>query len=254
MKTNANQVRLYGIGLAALLFTQAAYAFYNPSTGRWLSRDPIGEEGGLDVYAFVGNEPTSRFDRLGLQVHPPRTPGSPEKRDPCAEFEAWYQAEIADLKKDPNWMKALPNCPCTIKVSLRCYYGAGVYPVTRVELDEVSSDKEAGWELDLSAVVEFTRGGAASSCIRSSPSSTGARQECCYDAGGALITGGPGAGTADRGGLGLGDHVEKDYSPAALAAQCDKIKGGNSCIRKYLEVRPINNGNKCRKNEPPRRW
>jgi hypothetical protein len=29
----------------ALLTTPAAYAYYNPSTGRWLSRDPMGEPG-----------------------------------------------------------------------------------------------------------------------------------------------------------------------------------------------------------------
>ena len=32
----------------------------------WLSRDPIGELGGLNLYGFVGNEPISRYDRLGL--------------------------------------------------------------------------------------------------------------------------------------------------------------------------------------------
>jgi hypothetical protein len=45
MRIDANPVRLYGIMLAALLFTQAAYAFYNPPSGRWLNRDPINEPG-----------------------------------------------------------------------------------------------------------------------------------------------------------------------------------------------------------------
>jgi RHS repeat-associated protein len=39
---------------------------YSPSTGRWLSRDPIQEQGGLNLYGFVGNNPISRFDVLGL--------------------------------------------------------------------------------------------------------------------------------------------------------------------------------------------
>ena len=42
------------------------YRSYNPSAGRWLSRDPIGERGGVNPYAFVGNRPASRWDRLGL--------------------------------------------------------------------------------------------------------------------------------------------------------------------------------------------
>jgi len=40
--------------------------YYNPSTGRWPSRDPIGEKGGKNLYGFVGNQPLSRIDLLGL--------------------------------------------------------------------------------------------------------------------------------------------------------------------------------------------
>jgi RHS repeat-associated protein len=47
------------------------YRYYNPTTGRWPNRDPIGERGGLNLYGFVGNSPTSRFDRRGLQSIPP---------------------------------------------------------------------------------------------------------------------------------------------------------------------------------------
>ena len=39
---------------------------YNPSTGRFLCKDPIGELGGRNLYGFVGNDPVDRFDPLGL--------------------------------------------------------------------------------------------------------------------------------------------------------------------------------------------
>ena len=42
------------------------YRYYDPKTGRWPSRDPIEEEGGINLYGFVGNNPVSKFDRLGL--------------------------------------------------------------------------------------------------------------------------------------------------------------------------------------------
>jgi RHS repeat-associated protein len=42
------------------------YRFYNPSTGRWLSRDPIEERGGLNVYGFVGGDAIDFFDFFGL--------------------------------------------------------------------------------------------------------------------------------------------------------------------------------------------
>ncbi|NLH71562.1 MAG: RHS repeat-associated core domain-containing protein [Verrucomicrobia bacterium] len=47
-------------------FLYYGYRFYNPSTGRWLSRDPIGELGGDNLYGFVDNDPLSFVDFLGL--------------------------------------------------------------------------------------------------------------------------------------------------------------------------------------------
>jgi RHS repeat-associated protein len=44
----------------------APYRGYNPKLGRWLSRDPIGEEGGINLYGYVGNAPINLFDPLGL--------------------------------------------------------------------------------------------------------------------------------------------------------------------------------------------
>ncbi|HEX8234532.1 MAG TPA: RHS repeat-associated core domain-containing protein [Abditibacteriaceae bacterium] len=38
------------------------YRFYSPSHGRWLNRDPIAEEGGLNLYGFVDNSPSNRYD------------------------------------------------------------------------------------------------------------------------------------------------------------------------------------------------
>jgi hypothetical protein len=42
--------------------------YYNPSTGRWLSRDPIEENGGLNLYAFVNNDTLNYIDGLGLKL------------------------------------------------------------------------------------------------------------------------------------------------------------------------------------------
>ena len=41
--------------------------FYSPELGRWLSRDPIGEEGGVNVFGFVRNGPVGRWDMLGME-------------------------------------------------------------------------------------------------------------------------------------------------------------------------------------------
>lgn len=38
------------------------YRYYSPELGRWLNRDPIEEEGGLNLYAFVTNNPIGNVD------------------------------------------------------------------------------------------------------------------------------------------------------------------------------------------------
>ena len=42
------------------------YRYYSPSTGRWLSRDPIQEHGGLNLYSIVKNDPVEQTDSFGL--------------------------------------------------------------------------------------------------------------------------------------------------------------------------------------------
>ena len=44
------------------------YRHYSPSLGRFLSRDPIEEQGGLNLYAFVRNSPIRKWDILGKWV------------------------------------------------------------------------------------------------------------------------------------------------------------------------------------------
>ncbi len=47
------------------------YRYYNASTGRWLSRDPIAELGDGNLYEFCRNNPADSYDELGLlTVHP----------------------------------------------------------------------------------------------------------------------------------------------------------------------------------------
>jgi RHS repeat-associated protein len=53
------------------------YRFYDPSLQRWLNRDPIGERGGLNLYAFTKNRPTTHLDAFGMQPIPPDM-GNPE--------------------------------------------------------------------------------------------------------------------------------------------------------------------------------
>lgn len=54
------------LALLVVMLGHEAQAFYNASTGRWLSRDPMQEGGGLNLSGFVRNNPVKSHDFLGL--------------------------------------------------------------------------------------------------------------------------------------------------------------------------------------------
>lgn len=40
--------------------------YYSPTLGRFVNKDPIAEQGGLNLYGFVGNNGVNRWDYLGM--------------------------------------------------------------------------------------------------------------------------------------------------------------------------------------------
>jgi RHS repeat-associated protein len=48
-------------------FLHVGHRYFDPSTGRFLQRDPIGIYGGINVYNYVNSSPTAGIDPLGLQ-------------------------------------------------------------------------------------------------------------------------------------------------------------------------------------------
>jgi RHS repeat-associated protein len=62
---------------SGLMLLRARY--YDPSVGRFISRDPIGYEGGLNLYAYCENDPIDQTDGSGQQgtLALPRVPAFP---------------------------------------------------------------------------------------------------------------------------------------------------------------------------------
>jgi RHS repeat-associated protein len=61
------------------------HRYYHPNSGKWFSRDKINEEGGVNLYGFVCNNPVNLVDILGLL----------ERRFEVVVGDPWSLASIA---------------------------------------------------------------------------------------------------------------------------------------------------------------
>ena len=68
---------------AATGLTNFRMRWYDAVTGRWLSKDPIGLSGGLNLYAFCGDDPIDFLDPVGL-AHVGRRPLNGKSRQGIA--------------------------------------------------------------------------------------------------------------------------------------------------------------------------
>ena len=165
-------------------------------------------------------------------------------------LDAWVRAEKVDL----SWVKALPDCPCTIKVSgNNC-----VQKDVPFDTAEYRCSYQSG-------TLKFYHPGAEFELRQSKPSQkqkdtglTKIGQQCTYgrrkkgDTVAYLITEGPAAGTVDKFGAVLGGmflHRDADVDSFCLALKCSK-NTFNQCVEQYLSVRPVNKGKSCKPFDP----
>ena len=69
---------------------------YSPSIGRWLSRDPIEERGGLGLLVLAGNASVDRMDFLGLDARAPNRPGPSGKQVTACVMRCSVQVGFVD--------------------------------------------------------------------------------------------------------------------------------------------------------------
>jgi hypothetical protein len=97
--------------------------WYSPSTAHWLTRDPIAERGGANLYGFVGNNPIQFVDPFGLEWRVMRV-GAARAAATCECGDTWralarkihmdtsdYQkwAQTADTQPVPGKVYFVPN-------------------------------------------------------------------------------------------------------------------------------------------------
>lgn len=106
------------------------YRHYSPKLGRWPSRDPIGERGGVNLYAFSGNNGINRWDYLGLQFEEeqedfgpkwgekpevPLPPLDPNAGIPPAQNNWWPD----NLSSDTEW-SSIATADVAYEIDLLC--------------------------------------------------------------------------------------------------------------------------------------
>lgn len=97
------------------------YRAYDAGFGRWISRDPIGENGGLNLYAYAYNDPVNRRDDLGLwspDGHDALIKGAFQNRLSPFDIGIIQQSSRDFDNKTQGW-RTLRNTPCGRPIRLR---------------------------------------------------------------------------------------------------------------------------------------
>ena len=95
------------------------FRHYSPSLGRFLSRDPIAEQGGLNLYAFVKNNPVFRIDNHGLWAWPW------EDIEDSVLFETWSDNIVKRNRRGRVWAETTATISVQ-NVKCKCFNDDGV--------------------------------------------------------------------------------------------------------------------------------
>ena len=78
------------------------YRFYAPEIGRWPSRDPIGERGGVNFYIFLNNRVATYVDILGREAYPGLGPIPPISGGVWNPIQDYVDGEVDDSDANPH--------------------------------------------------------------------------------------------------------------------------------------------------------
>jgi len=91
-------------------FMHVGHRYYDPASGRFLQRDPIGLAGGLNVYEYGRSHPTVWIDPTGLFWEPPPPRSEwPKPRPGSGSEPPGFDQLAEDLKSLLEWLKRVPR-------------------------------------------------------------------------------------------------------------------------------------------------
>jgi RHS repeat-associated protein len=222
--------------------TYYGFRYYDPVTGRWPSRDPIGEEGGLNLYGFVGNNAVGKIDYLGQYtlgdafkslrekgVEPEGTDYGKQGRAYSEEqiFDEWLLLELMNS----GWWASLPKCPRKL-----C-----------MKKGKPQNPDKSKWKKPKKPTRPEALLHPGTVWSMRSKTVNGHANQCTYDAQGKIIDSPTGAGTVDFKAPGGSAHYHHDVAPVLLAAKIDGqdktllsgVLTNTPTVAKYLVVRPL---------------
>jgi RHS repeat-associated protein len=129
-----------------LYYMKARY--YDADTGRFISEDPIGFEGGINLYAYCLNNPILLIDPLGLCAEPDST--YPVPINPYSSIGAFatFAIGFSDHIKNEAW--ATGNTPNFIESSVagaaKLYNARNNYGTGQVKINPLHYNNNKKWE------------------------------------------------------------------------------------------------------------
>jgi RHS repeat-associated protein len=129
------------------------HRYYSAGTGRWLSEDPIAEQGGMNLYGFVGNHATSGFDPDGLNLYAIDGTGNDRAAESNVSrfFDRYLDGEKHYFGGPGNPSDGIPI--------LGLSHGAGSAGIVDAVIKRICDDLKSNPNITID-LVGFSRGGA----------------------------------------------------------------------------------------------
>ena len=110
--------------------------FYEPSLQRWITKDPLGEIGGLNLYGFVHSNPVNRIDPFGL-LTPEEIAALQAEANGTSQLITQQKQYIDSLNREIQAWRNAANAATTAEMKGRC---SAMYNQMRAELANASAE------------------------------------------------------------------------------------------------------------------